>query len=127
MSYCKERGIGYCGLACVVCGYANCPGCFGKIADGDECAIGRCAAQKGIDGCYACPEYHVCDQGMLKNKRIKAFNRYMQDFGKDALIEQLHTHLKNGIAYHKPNGETGDYDIFETEEEIYQLLLHDRR
>ncbi|MCL2420326.1 MAG: DUF3795 domain-containing protein [Defluviitaleaceae bacterium] len=121
MEFCKERGMGYCGLACVVCSYEECPGCIGKIAGGDECAIGRCAIQKGVDGCYACPDY-PCDQDMFQHKRIKAFNRYAQEFGKEALIERLHINHKNGITYHNPDGTPGDYDALETEEEIYQLL-----
>lgn len=122
MSFCKEKGIGYCGLACVVCSYDDCPGCVKKISDGNDCAIGKCAVQKGVDGCYACPDYSACGEDMLKNKRIKAFNRYAQDFGKDALIERLHIYCKHGIAYHKPDNAPGDYDILETEEEIYQFL-----
>ena len=126
MSFCKERGIGYCGLACVVCSYTDCPGCVGKIAGGDDCAIGKCAVQKGIDGCYACDEY-PCDKDMLKNKRIRAFNRYAGDFGKDALIERLHINNQSGIAYHKPDNSAGDYDILETEDEIYNLLRYGKK
>ena len=125
MLFCEDRGIGYCGLACVVCSYENCNGCTEKIKNGDECVIGRCAIEKGVDGCYACPDY-PCDADMFKNKRIKAFNRYSQEFGKNALIERLKTNSKNGIAYHKPNDTPGDYDIWETEEEIYQFLRYGR-
>jgi len=123
VNFCKERGIGYCGLACVACNNADCPGCVNKISDGDECAIGKCAVKKGVDGCYACPDY-PCGEEMLKNKRIRAFNRYAQDFGKDALIERLYANNQNGITYHKPDSSAGDYDILETEDEIYNLLRH---
>ena len=125
MSFCKKRGIGYCGLACVVCAYADCPGCVGKIADGDDCAIGKCAVQKGVEGCYACPDY-PCDKDMFKHKRIRAFNRYAQDFGKDALIERLYIHDKNGVQYHKPDNSAGDYDVLETEDDIYNFLRDSR-
>jgi len=121
MSFCKERGIAYCGLACVLCSSTDCSGCVSEIACGKDCAIGKCAAQKGVDGCYACPDY-PCDEGMLQNKRIRAFNRYAQEFGKDALIERLRINYQNGIAYHKPDESPGDYDVWETEEEIYQFL-----
>lgn len=125
MDFCKEKGVGYCGLACVVCNRTNCPGCFEKMAGGDDCAIGKCAISKGIDGCYACPDY-PCDQNMFKNKRIRAFNCYAQDFGKDALVERLCTHSKNGISYHKPDNTSGDYDVLETEDAIYNLLRYGR-
>ena len=121
MNFCKERGIGYCGLACVVCGYADCPGCVDKIVAGNDCAIGKCAVQKGVDGCYDCPDY-PCDKDMLKNKRIRAFNRFMQDFSKDALIERLYVNAQSGIEYHKPNDVVGDYDVLKTEDEVYNLL-----
>ncbi|MCL2199593.1 MAG: DUF3795 domain-containing protein [Defluviitaleaceae bacterium] len=123
MDFCEERGLGYCGFACVVCSFKDCPGCAKKIADGDECAVGRCAAQKGVDGCYACPDY-PCDKELLKNKRNKAFNRYAREFGTQELIKRLQINHKNGIMYHKPNNQTGDYDVLETEEEIYQLLAN---
>jgi len=124
MSFCKERGIGYCGLACVVCSNTDCLGCVSKIADGADCTIGKCAVQKGVDGCYACPDYESCNEDMLKNKRIRAFNRYAQDFGKDALIERLYANNQNGIVYHKPDDSAGDYDVLETEDEVYNLLQH---
>ena len=122
MSFCKEKGIGYCGLACVLCSNADCPGCAAKIDGGEDCTIGKCAIEKGVDGCYACPDY-PCGEDMLKNKRIRAFNRYSQDFGKDALIKRLYINNQNGIIYHKPDDSAGDYDVCETEDEIYQLLL----
>ena len=121
MNFYEERGIAYCGLACVLCSSADCSGCVSEIACGKDCAIGKCAVEKGVDGCYACPDY-PCGEDMLKNKRIKAFNRYMQDFGKDALIKRLDANNQKGIAYHKPDGSIGDYDILETEDEIYELL-----
>jgi len=125
MDVCKERGLGYCGLACVLCNSADCPGCFAKIAGGDDCAIGMCAIKKGIDGCYSCPDY-PCGEDILKNKRIRAFNRYAHDFGKDALIERLYINNQNGIVYHRPDSSAGDYDMLETEDEIYKILRYGR-
>ena len=121
MIFNKERGIAYCGLACVLCSNTDCAGCVNEIACGKDCAIGKCVIQRGIDGCYACPDY-PCDEGMFQNKRIRVFNRYAQDFGKDALIERLYVNNQNGIKYHKPNESAGDYDVLETEDEIYELL-----
>ena len=125
MSFCNERGIGYCGLACALCSNTGCPGCFEKISDGDSCNIGKCAVKKGFDGCYACPDY-PCGEDILKNKRVRAFNRYAQDFGKDALIERLRANYSNGIVYHKPDSSGGDYDVLETEDKIYDLLRYGR-
>jgi len=119
MSFREERGIGYCGLACVVCGYDDCPGCIAKIANGHDCAIGKCAAGKATS-CFACT--HSCDEAMLQNKRIKVFNRFAQEFGTQALIDRLRINYENGIQYHKPDDSPGDYDVLETEDDIYRLL-----
>jgi len=123
MGFCQERGMGYCGLACVVCSYEDCPGCEAKIAGGHDCALGKCAVNKAVDGCYACGDY-PCEKAMLQNIRIRAFNRFAYEFGKQALIDRLRVNFENGIAYHKADGSAGDYDILETEDEIYRLLRY---
>jgi len=121
MSFREERGMGYCGLACVLCSYEDCPGCIGKIANGNDCSIGNCAKVKSKDGCFSCKEY-PCGEKMLQGKRNRAFNRFAQEFGKQALIERLKINFDNGILYHKPDKSPGDYDVLETEIDIYNLL-----
>ena len=121
----EKRGIGYCGLACVLCSYyEDCPGCATKIANGEGCSAGKCAAEKGIDGCYACSDYTSCTEGMPHGKRSRAFNRYARDFGKQALIDRLRVNYENGITYHTPDKNPGDYDVLGTEGEVYQLLRY---
>ena len=127
MDFREEKGMGYCGLACVLCSnYGECPGCKVKIAGGHDCSSGKCAAQKGIDGCYACSEYDSCTEGMPHGKRSQAFNRYAREFGIDALIDRLRVNYENGITYHMPDKTSGDYDKLETEDDIYQLLRYGR-
>jgi RimJ/RimL family protein N-acetyltransferase len=137
MDFKEKRGIGYCGLACVLCSYdQDCPGCVAKIARGGDCSAGKCAVGKGVDGCYACPEYpsqqpamrttNPCGENMLQGKRNKAFNRFMQEFGRKALIGRLRVNYDNGITYHTPDKSPGDYDLLETEDEIYRLLRYGR-
>ena len=122
MKFQEERGISYCGLACVLCREdESCPGCAAKISDGHDCATGICAVKKGVDGCYACADY-PCGDKMLQGKRKQAFMRYAQEFGKQALIDRLRTNHENGIVYHTPDGSPGDYNVLETEDEIYNLL-----
>lgn len=123
MDFQEKRGMGYCGLACVLCSNKECSGCAAIIAGGGDCTTGKCAAEKGIDGCYACPEY-PCEEKMLQGKRNRAFNRYALKFGQQALIERLRVNNDSGITYHKPDNSPGDYDVLETEEEIYLLLLN---
>jgi RimJ/RimL family protein N-acetyltransferase len=126
MDFKEQRGIAYCGLACILCSDEACPGCAAGIADGGDCSAGKCAAGKGLSGCYACPDYETCAEDMPHSKRNRAFNRYAREFGPEALIERLRINNKNGVTYHKPGGYSGDYDAPETEEEIFQLLRYGR-
>ena len=127
MDFQEKRSIGYCGLACVLCSNKDCPGCAVEIAGGgNNCSAGKCAVEKGIDGCYACPDYGSCTENMPNGKRNKAFNRYARKFGHDALIDRLRVNYENGITYHTPDKTSGDYDVLETANEIYQLLRYGR-
>ncbi|MCL2352280.1 MAG: GNAT family N-acetyltransferase [Firmicutes bacterium] len=148
MEFREERGIGYCGLACVLCGYDdNCPGCKAIIAAGHDCSAGKCAFDMKSEfpsdgenaaaphrtlhsvpvyGCYACPEYDSCEEKMPHGKRSRVFNRYAREFGEQALIDRLRVNYENGITYHTPDKSPGDYDKLETEEEIFQLLRYGR-
>ena len=126
MKFREERGIGHCGLACVLCSDENCIGCKANGANGEGCSVSKSAMEKKLDGCYACADYSSCEEGMLQGKRNKAFNRYAQEFGEPALIERLRVNYENGITYHTPDKSPGDYDVLETEDEIYQLLRYGR-
>jgi RimJ/RimL family protein N-acetyltransferase len=122
----EKRGIAYCGLACVLCSVQDCPGCAAGIASGGDCSVGKCAVSKGVDGCYACPEYASCTESMPHGKRSQAFNRYASEFGIEALLDRLRINYDNGITYHTPGKTSGDYDALETEGEIFQLLRYGR-
>ena len=122
MDFQEKRGIGYCGLACVLCNAEDCPGCVAEIAGGGGCNAGKCAAEKGVDGCYACPGYDTCGEDMPHGKRYRAFNRYAREFGKDALIERLRVNWENVITYDRLDKLPGDYERCETEDEIIDLL-----
>ena len=127
MEFQEERGIGYCGLACVLCGYDDgCPGCKKRIAVGHDCPAGKCVADIAAAGCYSCQEYDTCDEGMPHGKRSRVFNRYAREFGEQALIDRLRVNFEAGITYHTPDKSPGDYDKLETEDEIYQLLRYGR-
>lgn len=126
MSFQEKRGIGYCGLACVLCSDKECPGCAIGIKNNGDCSAGKCAAKKCVDGCYDCSDYASCTESMPHGKRSKTFNRYAREFGLDALIERLRVNDENGITYHTPDQSPGDYDKLETEDEIYRLLRYGR-
>ncbi|MDR0896979.1 MAG: hypothetical protein LBN04_03895 [Oscillospiraceae bacterium] len=126
MEFQETRGMGHCGLACALCSEQDCPGCAAVLKNGGGCSAGQCAVTKGIDGCHACPDYDACTENMPHGKRNKAFNRYARAFGRDALAERLRANHANGIAYHTPDKTPGDYDVLETEDEIFQLLRYGR-
>ena len=58
---------------------------------------------------------------LLKNSDDSGF-RDLSGAIKQALIDRLRINHNNGIVYHKPDKTPGDYDVFETEEEIYRLI-----
>ena len=121
MKFYEGRDLGMCGLACILCGEKDCLGCKARAAkSGCECSIYKCAEEKGIDGCYQC-DCFPCGEGMLKNIRIRAFNLYAKQHGKEALLEWLKINFENGITYHNPHGK-GDYDLLETVEDVLQLI-----
>jgi len=124
MTFREKRGIGYCGLACVLCNIDDCRGCKERIAAGYDCLTGKCAVNMSISNCFNCLEYDVCHEEMPHAKRNRAFNRYAREFGEQALLERLQVNNDNGIAYHTPNEMSGDYDKLETDDEIYQLLRY---
>ena len=120
--FAPEKGTAYCGLACCVCSEnEDCPGCRKAGCTGkDDCKAYRCGCEKGT-GCWDCPDF-PCDAGILRSKRIRAFARFIGQYGEEALIERLQKDAENGLLYHYPGKLVGDYDLPETEEEILAML-----
>jgi len=126
MAFDSQKDLAVCGLACVLCDVADCPGCKSHgCACESDCAVFKCASKKQVDGCYQCADF-PCGEDRLNNPRIRAFNQYARDFGKQALLDRLQAHDESGIAYHRPGGLRGDYDTFETETEILHFLRYGR-
>lgn len=122
MRFCEEKDLALCGLACVLCGKEDCPGCKARgCAQGSDCSVYRCVTKKGLDGCYECEEF-PCGEDMLKGIRNRAFNRYAALHGKQALLDRLRINYENGITYHRADGLKGDYDVLETEGDILRLV-----
>jgi hypothetical protein len=120
-----EKGIGYCGLACCVCGEnATCAGCRNEGCEGKEwCKNFNCCKQKGLNGCWECSEF-PCRGGMLDKMRIRTFARFIKQYGIQKLMERLEKNEHAGIIYHYEGQIIGDYDVLLTEEEIFDKLLH---
>ena len=119
----RSKGIAYCGLACCVCSEnSNCAGCKNDGCKGrDACQPRRCCIQKGIGGCWECPDF-PCDTPMLQKTRVRAFDRFIKAYGEEALYAALDHGEKAGLRYHDAGLLTGDYDKPQTEEAIIALL-----
>jgi hypothetical protein len=86
------------------------------------CTIKECAQDRKINGCWECNSF-PCDKDMFKNKRIRAFVKCANEEGLHRLAWYLKKNYDQGIQYHKADGNIkGDYDVFDSEEQILQLL-----
>lgn len=63
---------------------------------------------------------------MLNKLRVRTFAHFIGIYGEEKLYECLKKNESQGIVYHYPDGHIGDYDQFETEEEIINFILHGR-
>ena len=117
----RELGIARCGLACCLCAENDeCAGCEkGECAQSNMCINRACSIGKGIAGCYACTD--VCASWTVHSMRIQAFRTFIIRYGINHLLDCLERNEQLGIVYHR-NGLLGDYDGFESEEEIVRYI-----
>lgn len=117
------KAAGYCGLACCLCAEnKNCVGCQDGGCDSHGwCKNYNCCREKGLNGCWECDEF-PCDGGMLAKPRIRAFAKFAQRYGIDEMERCLLRNRDKGIIYHYDGGHEGDYDKYQTEEEIIYMI-----
>jgi hypothetical protein len=122
----REKGMAYCGLACCVCSEnTTCSGCRNEgCTDKEWCKAFHCCKTKGLNGCWECSEF-PCEFKILDSIRVRTFAKFISEFGEDKLMDTLERNEKKGIIYHYEGKITGDYDNYQTEEEIRKLLLED--
>ena len=120
--------IAPCGLICGLCGEAShCGGCRSEesCARADVCYQRKCCAERGIKGCWKCPDF-PCGQDMFSPEhdvRLIAFVRYAKEDGPKALAGYLLQNQDNGIIYHRDEQtHAGDYDGLGSEEAVLELL-----
>lgn len=119
----RELGLAYCGLACSLCSEnGECKGCQNLEQPCFEgCENFSCVRERGLAGCWECPDF-PCGKGMHgSNPRARAFVKFAQERGVETLLDCLERNARAGVVYHRPGGLTGDYDL-ETEQEIFSLL-----
>lgn len=127
MQFQQEKGIGPCGLACVLCREEKCPGCHAKgCTDQDTCAVHRCCGEKNLNGCWECSAF-PCDQPIFQNTRTRAFVRCAKEDGLELFMKNLARNFTQGVVYHTPNDLPGDYDLPASEPEVIHLLRTGRR
>lgn len=118
-----NKGIAYCGLACCVCSEnKNCKGCQkDNCQDRGNCKNYNCCKLKNLEGCWECSDF-PCDCPMLAQLRVKTFSKYVAENSLDHLIHALKNNEECGVIYHYSGQLTGDYDLFQSEEEIIQFI-----
>lgn len=123
----REKGVGFCGLACCLCEEKEgCPGCRkGGCPEKESCLPYRCAQDRHGEGCWQCEQF-PCSAPILQSVRVQAFGRYAGRFGMECLMDRLEQRERDGIAYHHPGLLTGDYDGVEKEEAVWALLERTR-
>ena len=130
----RELGIARCGLACCLCSEnVLCKGCrrdgFMELSwckDAQWCENRRCGMEKGLPGCYACPE-SGCMKGLFKEKiKPRGFNEFIRRYGMEALLDRLEENERAGIVYHR-EGIMGDYDEFDDIEALISYNQTGRR
>ncbi len=123
-----EKGIAYCGLACCLCSEnETCPGCRNDGCSNKEwCKNYNCCREKNLEGCWECHEF-PCSDSMLDKTRIRAFSRFVVEYGEGALLKRLEENEKAGVLYHYKDQIVGDYDKLDNEEEIVRMILRGKR
>lgn len=118
-----SKGFGYCGLACDYC--TDLPDCLGCKQGGcphkEDCKNYQCCTTKGYHYCYECDQF-PCDDSILHKLRIRTFCQFIQLYGEETLRNCLIRNKEKGIQYHHSQGHIGDYDQFDNEDDIIELI-----
>ena len=119
----RSKGLAYCGLGCCVCGEnADCAGCrMDGCVNKDWCGIKKCCEENKRTGCWECSDFPCGDQ-MFKKTRVRAFVRFIKEYGEETLMDALEKGEKAGMRYHYAGQLTGDYDQLGDEEAIIEKL-----
>ena len=127
------KTIAPCGLICGLCGEASrCKGCCTDegCARAAVCYQRKCCAERGIKGCWKCPDF-PCGHDMFSLEhdiRLTAFVRCAKEDGPKALAAYVLKNQDNGIIYHRDKtAHTGDYDGLGDEAAVLELLRNGKQ
>ena len=118
-----DKGIAFCGLACCVCSEnTDCDGCKKDgCQDRGSCENYICCKSKRLEGCWECGDF-PCESPMLGKPRVRAFAKYVAENGVERLVRALKKNEECGVLYHYSGQLIGDYDLFQTQEEIIEFI-----
>ena len=119
--------IAYCGLVCRLCFRAGeCDGCktarnaCDRNCADEGCYQKKCCTEKGIEGCWLCPDIRSCDKGIYfagNMSKIKAFAICIREDGKRNFIRHIVKNTKRGWSVEKGK----DYDDRTIDEVLLML------
>ncbi len=103
-----------CGVSCSHCFLGQwCGGCrsvfcccsYGTLYPAGQCPNVACCEEKGLDGCYACPELETCGIGFYAPENngaaaSKAQAMFIRKYGKEALF-RVHDRLHETYDFQK--------------------------
>lgn len=92
----------------------------------EACKNYQCCTSKNYKYCFECPDF-PCEDSILHKLRIRTFCQYIQRYGEEDLKKHLEENYKKGIVYHYQNKHIGDYDQFDTENEIIEFIKNGRK
>lgn len=92
----------------------------------EHCKNYVCCTTKQLDGCFQCGSF-VCQDSILHKVHIQAFSLFIKLYGEEKLLDCLERNEQQGIIYHYPGGHIGDYDQYDTIEEIIDVILNGKR
>lgn len=114
--------VGVCGHHCDHCFMGQwCGGCrsdynccsFATLFPEGVCPNVRCAGEKGLDGCWDCPELDGCERGFYGRDQeyaAKAAALFIRKYGKTAYGETLRRAIQKGLAYAKDLDDAGSVE-----------------
>ncbi|MCI1244767.1 MAG: DUF3795 domain-containing protein [Bacilli bacterium] len=107
----SKAHLARCGLLCSYCFFSACPGCeegdcrcaYGYWCPDHVCLNVRCAKEKGLAGCYACPELEGCKFGLYatENKSAKGSALFVKKHGKEDLVKAVEGMVDAGLNWNK--------------------------
>lgn len=114
--------VGGCGHHCDYCFMAQwCGGCrsdynccsFAVLFEDKKCPNVKCAEEKNLEGCFACPDLLSCKQGYYgveKEYIAKAAALFIQKYGQECYTETLKKAIGNGEEYAQSFDEQGSVE-----------------